>query len=134
MANPKFQDPDVPATKYEFTDADLPTQPSDNFIEEIAHYVSRNRLNRGGILVANYSRKTLRQWRAVLRNVAETAVDPASEPNLKTFARMVVFDYYPDKSLPGHVLVEWLEADEFSPELQGGGTYNLEFTMREVPE
>jgi hypothetical protein len=134
MGNPKFQDPDTPATKYEFATADIPALPSDNYIKEIAHFLSRNRLERDGILVANYTRKVLRQWRVVMRNVAETAVDEDNPPNLKTFAQNVVFDYYPDKDLGAHVRVEWLDADLFQPELQGGGTYNLEFIMREVPE
>lgn len=132
MGNPKFQDPDVPTTKYEFTDADLPVQPSDNYVKEIAHFLSRDRLERSGILVANYTRKKLRQWRVVIRNTAEAAVD-TSTINLKHFAEAIVFDFYPDKTLGTHYRVEWLDADLYQPELQGGGTYNLEFIIREVP-
>jgi len=133
MGNPKFQDPDVPATKFEFSADDLPALPSDNYIKEIAHFLSRDRLERDGILVANYVRKKLRQWRVVIRNCPETSVSVAGAPNFKSFAEAVVFDYYPDKDETPHVRVEWLDADLFQPELQGGGTYNFEFIMREVP-
>lgn len=133
MGNPKFQDPDTPATKFEFGTADIPAMPSDNYIKEIAHFLSRNRLDRLGILVANYTQKKLKQWRVVIRNVPESSVDVAGAPNFKSFAELVVFDYYPDKDQSPHTRVEWLNADLFDPELRGGGTYDHEFIMRQVP-
>lgn len=131
MSNPKFQDPDVPATTYTLPDEALPALPSDNFLKEVPRFQGISRMERNGLPVAIYKRDWRRQWDFSMRNVPEAAVYYASNVNLWTFARLIVFDFYPDASLTTKWRVEWLNPELYKPQLQGGGTYDLAFSIRE---
>ncbi len=136
MGNPKFQDPDNASTKLEFPDTALPSTPgSSNFTKDVDRFLARHRIESDGLLVASYVRDSRRQWRMRWRAAPESFFFHATNDTLETFHQLQVFDFYPDKDVSTHYLVEWVQPKDYLPILiPGANRYDFEILIREAVE
>lgn len=126
MALPKFEG--ILGTPT-YTWAQLPHMPGDNPLTDKRLFVPKIRHMRHGTVVAIYKPGgDKRQWTLNWQNISASMVD-----SLRQFFNLASFHFYPDASLGTYYLVEIMDPPDVWPaELQGGGTYNVQFTIREL--
>ena len=109
----------------------MPNRPGDNPQDDKKRFVPKLRHTRHGTVVAIYlpgSKK--RQWTFNFMNISGTQAD-----NMRQFFELASFHFYPDPtgSPSEYYLVEMLDPPDVWPaQLQGGPTYNVQFTIRQL--
>lgn len=126
MANPKFQG--ITGTP-SYTFAELPHMPGDNPLDDKKRFVPKIRHMRHDTVVAIYLPGTKKkQWTFNFMNITPSMVD-----SLRTFFELASFHFYPNAALGTFYLVEIIDPPDLWPaELQGGTTYNVVFTIRQL--
>ena len=127
MANPKFEAVSGTPT-FTFPDECLPALPSDEYADDVRRIRDQIRHKRHETPIAIYREDTFREWEMKMISI--------SKANTKLFRQffddMSVFLYFPDSSVPTtYYQVEILE-DTYNAKYNGGGTYDLSFTIRET--
>jgi len=126
MANSKFQGITGTPT---YTFAEQPHMPGSNPKDTKNRYVPKLRHMRHGTIVAIYLPGTKKwQWTFNFQNVTAAQVD-----YMRQFFDLSAFHFYPDASGGTYYLVEVMDPpDVWVAELQGGTTYNVQFTIRQL--
>ncbi len=126
MANSKFQGITGTPT---YTFVEQPHMPGSNPKDTKNRFVPKIRHTRHGTIVAIYLPGTKKwQWTFNFMNVSAAQVDA-----LRQFAELASFHFYPDAGQSTYYLVEVMDpADVYVTELQGGGSYNVQFTIRQL--
>lgn len=128
MSNSKFQGITGTPT---YTFAEMPNRPGDNPQDLKRRFVPKIRHERHGTVVAIYLPGTKKwQWTFNFMNITPTQAD-----NLRAFFELASFHFYPDPtgSPSEYYLVEVLDPQDVWPaELQGGTTYSVQFTIRQL--
>lgn len=127
MGNSKFQGITGTPT---YTFAEMPNLPGDNPQALKRRFVPKIRHMRHGTVVAIYLPGTKKwQWNFTFLNIVPAQVD-----ELRTYFELASFHFFPDVGTPSeYYLVEVLDPSDVWPaDLQGGTTYNVAFTIRQL--
>lgn len=127
MGNSKFQGITGTPT---YTFVEMPNLPGDNPQDLKRRFVPKIRLTRHGTVVAIYLPGTKKwTWTFNFLNVLPAQVDA-----LRAYFELASFHFTPDVSSPStYYLVEILDPPDVWPAaLQGGTTYNVAFTIRQL--
>lgn len=127
MGFPKFEGITGTPT---YTLAEFPNLPGDNPQDLKRRFVPKIRHVRHGTVVAIYLPGTKKwQWTLNFMNITPSMVD-----SLRAFFELASFHFTPDVATPAtYYLVEVLDpADVWPADLQGGTTYNVAFTIRQL--